>query len=527
MKNKGLYALASLLGVTLLLILIPGGLTEANVSQAAQLPQIIHNAPYTRGLNAASVLCSVEITTTDSAPFNNDSFDTATNIAPYTGQSLLDISGTAGQTTTVSIPTRSDFFRLDNALTNYKYTIQAQPDRTTNYNLGIIVYDKNRTPIYTDTNTSSYSANIIFEATEAGPYFIEIFQISAQCKGGTYQLLFSEPLAPTATSAPPTPTRTPTPRPAVPQPTSRPPTGFDQYEPNFDFERASLIAPGITYNMNFVPWSQWANDNDFLRLWVKPGLRYTCETSNLDPAVDPNMIFYTAPDFNAAIVSNDDIALGNFNSRISYYSAFEGYLYILVGQGERMKPQDTSNSAYSFRCEMTVPGATAPGTPGYTPAPAKDPYPTAIPTRPPTVTPRPAESPIATPESPTPTPTPEPVSGELGFILITTPEPVAPTPTPGGFRTFQVRVYFDANQDEQLGAGEGIAGFFIRALAPEDNAELARGYTDEQGQVSFTVSTVGTVRVLVPLLGFDRMIEADKPEIVIRIAPPPLPDTIP
>jgi hypothetical protein len=88
-------------------------------------------------------------------------------------------------------------------------------------------------------------------------------------------------------------------------------------------------------------------------------------------------------------------------------------------------------------------------------------------------------------------------------------------------------VYYDENMDAEMGAGEGIAGFFVLVLTPDGNEELAQGYTDEQGQLSFTVPTVGTVRVLVPLLGFDRLIEASRPEVRVRIMPPILPDAIP
>jgi hypothetical protein len=90
-----------------------------------------------------------------------------------------------------------------------------------------------------------------------------------------------------------------------------------------------------------------------------------------------------------------------------------------------------------------------------------------------------------------------------------------------------VVIYYDENLDGQVGAGEGVAGFYVRVLAPENKAELARGYTDEQGQLSFTVPTVGVVQVAVPLLGFDRLVEATKPEVNIRIAPPSLPSAIP
>ncbi len=530
MALKRLLTFVSVIGSIMLLTIVFDNLTRVDAGNGvylAQAPRRQVPAPESAyPFQTPIQSCSVEITTTDAAPLNNVDFNTAISVAPYTGQSLLDRTGTVPPTTTANVPTRSDFFRLDNALLHYKYTIQAKPDRTTNYNLGIIVYDNTRRAIYTDTDTSSYSASITFEATSEGPYYIEVFQLTAQCSGGTYQLLYSAPVAPTNTPVPPTATNTPTPNPTALSPTERPPAGFDQYEPNFDFNTSTLIASGVTYSLNFVPWGQWSNDNDFFRMWVKPGLRYTCETSELGPAVDPNVIIYTAPNFNNAVASNDDIELGNFNSRVSYFSTYEGYLYILVGQGERMKPQDTSNSTYKFRCDMTIPGVSTPS-PGYTPAPDKDPYPTAQTTPWPTNTPRPSVSPIDTPVAPTLTATPEVINADLVFRLITTPEPVLPTPTATGFRTFRIRIYFDENLDNQPGAGEGIPGFFVRALSPESSGELARGYTDDQGQVSFTVPTVGTVRVVIPLLGLDRMIAATQPEVIVRIAPPTLPDAIP
>jgi hypothetical protein len=78
-----------------------------------------------------------------------------------------------------------------------------------------------------------------------------------------------------------------------------------------------------------------------------------------------------------------------------------------------------------------------------------------------------------------------------------------------------------------MGAGEGIVGVFVLVLSADGSRELAQGYTDEQGQLSFTVPTVSTVRVLVPLLGYDRLIEASRPEVRVRIVPPTLPEAIP
>ena len=145
-------------------------------------------------------------------------------------------------------------------------------------------------------------------------------------------------------------------------------------------------------------------------------------------------------------------------------------------------------------------------------------YPTITPQ--PTATPRSETSPIATPQPPD-------TERPLSFRLITRPDPPTPTPEPSGFRTFRVQVYFDGNYDGQMGAGEGITGFYVIVMSPDGSEELAQGYTDEQGQLSFTVPTINTVRVLIPLLGFDRLVEVNKPDITVRVIPPTLPDSVP
>jgi hypothetical protein len=275
--------------------------------------------------------------------------------------------------------------------------------------------------------------------------------------------------------------------------------------------------------MNFVPWGGALHDNDYLKVRVKPGLQLTCSTSNLDPGVDPRMAFYTGPGDQHFVMANDDIELGNFNSRLSYYANYEGWLYILIGQGERMERRDTANSDYTITCDLAPPGAPTPlpgaATPG-SKAPVVTPVATATPG--PTPSPTPPQSPIDTPTPPTS------ASGvEMTFRLVTTPEPITATPEPNGFRTFRVLVYFDENLDGVMGAGEGVPGFFVLVLTPDGRSQLAQGYTDEQGQLSFTVPTVSTVRILVPLLGYDRLVDATRPEVRVRIVPPALPDTIP
>ncbi len=501
-----------LLLVALCLLLSGGAEGQAQVlSKDADAPPVEYPAnldPFSLLVtHNDTVTCTLEITTTDKSPLDNHSFAQAAGIANYTDQAL--VSGPMDGVDT----TQADYYRLDNASPQTKYTVQAKPDWTTNYNLGIIVYDSNKVPIITDTNTFDNNyAIVVLTAENAGPYFFKVFQVSEQCSGYTYSLILSSS-GPTVTPSP-TPTSTPQPGEPTPQPTWL--SGFDAYEPNYNFDKAATLAPGVPYNLNFIPWGNASVDNDFFRIRVKPGLQLTCETSDLDPGVDPRMVMYRGPGEAYFIAVNDDIELGNFNSRLSFYATYEGYVYILVGQGSRMDAQDTVGSKYKLSCTLGV-GISL------TPAPDKDPvptssYPTVTPQ--PTATPRPATSPIATP-------TPPETERTLSFRLITRPDPPTPTPEPSGFRTFRVQIYFDENYDGQLGAGEGVNGFYVIVLSSDSSEELAQGYTDEQGRLSFTVPTISTVRVLIPLLGFDRLVEASKPDVTVRIIPPTLPDTVP
>ena len=181
------------------------------------------------------ITCTLEITTTDKSPLDNHSFAQAASIANYTDQSL--VSGNEGSDATP----QADYYRLDNASPQTQYTVQAKPDWTTNYNLGIVVYDNNKVPIITDTNTFDNNfANVVLLADNPGPYYFKIFQVSAQCSGHTYSLILSSS-SPTATPSP-TITTTPQPDAPTPQPTWR--AGFDAYEPNYGFEKTDNDRPG-------------------------------------------------------------------------------------------------------------------------------------------------------------------------------------------------------------------------------------------------------------------------------------------
>ncbi len=469
----------------------------------------------------APATCIIFYDTWDAEPtYNRNDINNAAPLSNYTLQTL--IQGTAGTVTSPTLATAwDDYYRLDNASVGYLYTVRAVPDLTTNYDLGMVLYDSTRTAVYTDSNPfDGNSAIITFQATDIGPYYFKVFQRSGQCswssnRASTYSLVLGA-AAPTPTA---TPTPTPSPTPPGPAPTPR--RDHDDYEPNYDFDTAAIIAPSMTYNLNFVPWGGAQVDNDYFKLWAKPGLVFSCETFDLDPGVDTNMRFFDGN--RNPIGGNDDRALGDYSSYYSYYSTYEGWLYVEVGHGGRLSVSDIADSEYKLRCQMTAPGAV--GT--VTPAPGKDPI------TPPVVTPRPTATPTPV-TSPLPTPTDNGNGNgtggstvELSIRPLTTPVPLTPTPTPGGVRTFGLLIYYDANQDGQPGAGEGVSGFFARALSTTNGTELARGYTDEQGRISFSVPTVGPVRVLVPLLGMDRYVDASTPELIVRISPLPVPSTIP
>jgi hypothetical protein len=133
----------------------------------------------------------LEYETMDEAPRNNHSLETAAVLANYTGQALTE--GTGYPTQTVPAQLWTDYYRLDNVQLDHTYTIKAVPDKTINYDLGIIVYDKDRAPIFVDSDPFDGNvATVTLHATQAGPYYFQVFQRSEQCKGGTYTLLLSD-----------------------------------------------------------------------------------------------------------------------------------------------------------------------------------------------------------------------------------------------------------------------------------------------------------------------------------------------
>jgi hypothetical protein len=346
----------------------------------------------------------------------------------------------------------------------------------------IEVFNQDGNEIGSDNDAGGgFASKYEWESSYDGYYYVRVTNLVTSGSEDTYDLTVAE------IGSPPT---------STPAPGATAVSGVDSCENNFDFDAACVIAPDKTYTFNFLSPYGSGPDNDFFKLWVKPGLLFDCATSDLAAGVDPNMIVYNN-DRNA-IGGNDDVEPGNYNSAFSYYATYEGWLYLLVGTGDRT-PSDPRNSSYDLRCESRVPGA-------------------ATATRSPeaTNTPRPGETAIPTRVPPTPAPT----SAALTVRKLTTPTPApATTPAPR-FVPIDLLVYYDENGDRQPGAGEGVSGISAQAYEAATNQLLAQGFTDEQGYLEFSVSTQGPVRVSVPFFGFSQLVASQEgASIYLRVPP--------
>lgn len=318
------------------------------------------------------------------------------------------------------------------------------------------------------------------------------------------------------------------------EPTSTPPAGFpadvDICEFNSTIDTACLIVPGETKSsMNFVPSLGSSRDTDIYKMWIKPGIFYTCET--IIPAgspADTNMIFWdnNGNPFNPWL-GNDDKGGLDFGSEVSYFSTYTGWLFIVVGPVNEPPLDESALHAYNLTCTAVES------------TPTSTPFPTsssgggtggtggfvATPTPQPTVA------------FPTPFPTPTPIDFAQFFTPTPAPPPVVqfqplPTATPalgsGQTATINVTLYYDSNNNFLPELTEGIVN---AAVALYDNATgelLSFGNTNETGVARFTaVNATGAIRVVVPFLNYSQVVVGDTAEILVRVAPQPLPIGIP
>jgi hypothetical protein len=384
------------------------------------------------------------------------------------------------------------------------YTQKGGRYRATTINLqnvdtALEIYDRDNDKLSIE-DEGALASRAEWEASYRGYYYIRITnKVETDEPEDTYDLTVQEiGAAPTETPGP-----TATPRTARGE--------ADDCEDNLDFQHACVLAVDEEQTFNFVPAFGKGPDNDFYKIWVKSGLHFRCETSDLAPGLDPNMIMFNGPSWDNAIAGNDDIEEGNYNSAISYYATYNGWLYVLVGTGDRTPP-DVTDSSYTLLCEKSTTPFSATRTPG------------------PTATRRAENNGTATPTataSGSPVATATPGTQELTVRPMMTPTPAAPsTPTPR-FVPIRLFVYYDGNGDGQLGAGEGIAGISAQAYEVMSNELLAQGFTDEQGSLEFTVSAQGPVRISIPFLGFSYLVTGAEASIQVRVPPHSLPGGTP
>lgn len=325
--------------------------------------------------------------------------------------------------------------------------------------LTLTVYGPDGAALVTHNDAAGPSAAVTFEVTGAGWYTVAVSSTTPEA--GWYALRLS---GVTPTPAPP-PTATPS-----PTPTAAAPGEPDHAEPNYDFAHAYRLVPGdVLGGLTFASGTPGAADNDFYVMAVREGVAYVCETSDLGPGVDTNLIVYGAADFGAVLGGNDDIdtQAGQIASRVAFSAPHEGDVYLLVG--------------YKY---PTPGGAPAGGGPAYTLA--------------------------CQAAAPTPTPTAALAGGRTSppqteARRITLLERPAPTPTPAAnavaLQTVDVLVGYDRSANGEVDLDEGVRGLSVRLLDPTTNRELAHGLTDAGGAVRFTLAGAGPIRVSIPYLG--------------------------
>ncbi len=367
-----------------------------------------------------------------------------------------------------------------------------------------------------DVDATNLRSQVLFTAKENGNYFARITNKDASNSSNkSYSFGVNEALPPTAV---PTATR-------VGQP--------DTCEPNNSLGQACLIGPGEVKNgMNFIPPSGTGTDNDFYQMPVKPGVLYTCETLNLSAANDTNIIFLdqNGNDFNPPL-GNDDRAVGDPSSLLSFYSFYTGNLIILVGPVNPPSYENSPLFTYDLRCSSQAATPTPPPTATYawtgstgggtggTGGSGGVVQPTPVPFESPTVAATPTAVDIV---GLLPTPLPPPI---VSFQPLPTATPVI------GVRqatSVQVTIYYDSNYNFMPELTEGIADVAVELYDNTIGDLLAFGYTNEAGVIRFeAVSSTGAVRVDVPYLNFSQVVTGASANILLRVEPRPLPSGIP
>lgn len=393
---------------------------------------------------------------------------------------------------------------------------------TTNLSPGLdtvlTVYNTQLNEIATndDVNENTLASGLYFTANADGFYYARVVnQDPSDPANKTYCIEVNEIDAPTMT-----PSWTPIPG--------------DSCEFNSTFDYACEIGVGTTYSFNFVPTLGSERDTDSFKLYVKPGILYTCETLNLSPIADTNMIFYdnNGQPFNPWLGNDDKPQTGStpdFGSKLSYLSTYTGYLYIQIGPRITPPYEEASLHTYDLRCDSSISTPTPTATSTIAVAPTSSggggggipAAPTATPIIFPTFPPTPTPIDFATLFASSPTPTPPSIQFQ--------PLPTA-TPFSGGQQIGEINLtlYYDTNYNFTPELTEGIMDVAVALYDNGTGQLIAFGYTNEVGVFHFdSVTSTGAVRVVVPFLNYNQVVFGGSSNILLRVAPQPLPIGIP
>ncbi|MCP4359251.1 MAG: hypothetical protein GY796_14655 [Chloroflexi bacterium] len=322
-----------------------------------------------------------------------------------------------------------------------------------------------------------------------------------------------------------------------PTPTMPPafPTGADACEYNSTIEFACLFIVGETKQLTFVSTLGSEQDTDYFRMWIKPGIYYTCDTEiPSGSAADTNMVMLDANgnSFNPQI-GNDDKEVGDLGSQVSYLSTYTGWLHMIVNPVNVPPLEEAPQHTYTLTCVQTV------ATP--TPTPTETPTPTPTPILPTSSSPIGGGSgatttPIPTIVIPTFPPSPTPIN-PADFIPTPVPPPLVniqplatATSVSGGRQTvtIDVTVYYDSNNNFLPELTEGIIDTAVALFDNGTGELLSFGQTNEAGMIHFAaVEASGTVRVVVPYFNLTQIVTQSSDELLIRVAPGTLPIGIP
>jgi hypothetical protein len=475
-----------------------GSITNYVQASSSQYPTVVYASVTTQILltPTPSLTPTGSSATPDFAECNND-FDHAYRIAPGQTQSPLNFVPPAANSCG-PLPigqTDVDYFVVH---TKYHDWFDAETTIGAGIDTYLRLYDQSGTLIAEndDIGPGNYASEIYWRAAYDGDYYLQVTDVDpAESRSASYTLLV------TALAGTPVPTAT-----TVPTAGPTPIGGLDTCEPNYDLYHACSVAPGAPRSlMNFVSADPNAPDNDWYMMWQKPGLDYICETADLTPGMDTNIIAYNQD--GVGVGGNDDCTLGDFRSCITWNSSYTGWVYFLVGSVNQPPPDA---GTYTFKCSVVAPTATP------TPAPTS--------TRIPITFVFPSDTPIPPPTPVPPTPVPPPTATPP-IVIVPLPTPTI-AGTPLSVVRVSVQVYYDANNNEQLDAGEGVVGVRTQ-LVDEIGAVLDSRVTVANGAAALSAPTRGDVYLEVPYFSVRVPITALRSAVQVRVVPQPVPGQIP